>query len=497
MRVPPHDLTIEAQLLGAAMLTGPWGDKAAEIVAGAGADLYYDIGHGHVADAIATLVAEGSSCDTGMVASTLRQRGLLDAVGGPNRLHDLQAACPGASRAAAWVELLADFRARRRQLGLLTEMANAIYEGIPTSGLAAELHAAATESAVMATSSWQVLDLTAVLAGEGKEAQPVYLLRTDGQPLLYPGKVHALNAAPEAGKSWLALAACVERMRAGSHALYLDFEDSPVDIVTRLLELGAQPGEILERFHYIHPSERLDAAAQVHLAGVLAAWEISVAVVDGLAEALALNAMDENDASDVTRFFVLLPRVIAATGAAVLLIDHVVKDAEKQGRYARGSGAKLAGIDGAVYRLEQVRPFARGRDGMAKLVVAKDRHGWIRKAAHNATVAAELHLCSPAEGQHVTVELRPCALPNEGRWRPTIVMERMSRELETAREAVATRTLLGLVTGKHEHKVQALKELVDGGYVSRQARGQAILHQSVRPFRQDAESDDSDPDKEF
>ena len=50
-------------------------------------------------------------------------------------------------------------------------------------------------------------------------------------------------------------------------------------------------------------------------------------------------------------------------GAAVIAIDHDTKSAEPS-RYARGCAGKFAATD-VAYKIEPVRPFSRGTDGIS------------------------------------------------------------------------------------------------------------------------------------
>jgi AAA domain len=138
---------------------------------------------------------------------------------------------------------------------------------------------------------WAPVDLQAILAGTYTQPAPTRLERTDGRCLLYPGRVHALNAEPEAGKTWLALKACDERLLNHETVLYIDFEDSAPSIVSRLRSLGADPDTIAEHFIYLRPDEGLSADARADFERVLDRMPALV-VIDGLTEAyvrLGLN----------------------------------------------------------------------------------------------------------------------------------------------------------------------------------------------------------------
>ena len=93
---------------------------------------------------------------------------------------------------------------------------------------------------------------------------------------------------------------------------------------------------------------------------------------------LSRAGLDENSASDVTRFWsqVLTP-VAREHGIAVLVIDHDVKNGEAS-RFARGSGAKLAAAD-VAFKVSIVQPFDRTTNGVLRMTVTKDRRGWLHR----------------------------------------------------------------------------------------------------------------------
>jgi hypothetical protein len=129
----------------------------------------------------------------------------------------------------------------------------------------------------------------------------------------------------------------------------------------------------------------------------------AVVVIDSVPEAIAQGGLDENAASDVTRWIDGLPRPLARDGAAVLLVDHVVKAAAGRGRWARGSGAKLAAVD-VAFELRSVRSFSRQGSGAARLVVAKDREGCVGAVGD---VAAEVAFDVRLGGDEVQIRLDP------------------------------------------------------------------------------------------
>lgn len=339
-------------------------------------------------------------------------------------------------------------------------------------------------------STWAPLDLAAIVAGvlDGRIVGPTPSLmrRTDGVALLYPGEVHSLAGEPEAGKGWTALQATVDELEHGHHVLYLDFEDSPASVVTRLLALGAQPAGIVERFVYVKPEEAVTREA---LAALLAGRTYSLAVLDGVTEAYALLGLDYGSNQDVPTFLRRLVRPIAATRAAVLLIDHVPKDKTNRGRFAIGAQHKLAGI-AVAYGVEVITPPSRTQAGLIKLLVHKDRHGHVRGHAHAGVIA--LARIEPQDnGNRVTVTLDPPdATDDTGAFRPTLLMERASLTLE-AEPGLSKTAVRAAVKGKTNYVDLALELLTAEGYVRVEQDGQARRHHVVTPYR---EADDPNPD---
>jgi hypothetical protein len=333
------------------------------------------------------------------------------------------------------------------------------------------------------SSSWAPVSMRDVLAGAFDDDAPTLVRRTDGVALVYPGRVATVSGEPESLKGWLAVHGCAQELADGHTVAYFDFEDSAPSLANRLRAVGVDDEAIAERFLYVRPEEPLtSAAAQADLDAICARYP-TLAIVDGVTEALGIHGLDLLDNQDVVKFFDLLPRRIARdSGAGVLLLDHVTKDREARGRFAIGAQAKLAGVD-LAYTLEPKRPFGREREGLSILSVSKDRAGHVRQHERGKSIA-ELHLRSYPDGG-VIAELRPPveATDSAGHFRPTGLMEAISRQLEDG-PALAKREIRGAVRGSSETKDLALRLLVAEGFVVVEPEGRALLHRAERPFRQ-------------
>jgi hypothetical protein len=339
----------------------------------------------------------------------------------------------------------------------------------------------------MPNTSWTPVDLAAILAGDHVEDPPAYLKRSDGPALFYAGKTHNVQGEPESCKGWFVLTAAAEVLASDRPVVYLDFEDDAPSVVGRLLALGCDRDRLAARFLYVRPDEPLGppgSAGQAQLQAALANPPALI-VIDGVTEALTIHGLDLIDNGDVAKWLTMLPRPLAATGAAVVQVDHVVKDRENRKRYAIGAQHKLAGVH-CAYTLDVIEPFGRGRDGLIKVAVTKDRPGYVRQHANGEQQIALMRLASTpdSDGATVTVTLdAPDSTDAEGHFRPTVLMARISDALEQT-PGMVTREIRG-IKGKSDAISTALRLLIADGYVRVEIDGQAHRHYSVRPFSQD------------
>lgn len=334
----------------------------------------------------------------------------------------------------------------------------------------------AAQAEVEEASSWAPVDLEPVLAGEFTVEPPSLMLRTDGEGLIYPGRLHALSSEPEGGKGWLTLNTAAEVLAAGDRVLMLDFEVEAGEAVERLRALGVADDAICDRFLYARPDEALGDRGWRALERVIE-QPLALVILDGVTEAMSLDGLSPLDNAEVAKWLQLPRRLVQQTGAAAVLVDHVTKDKEARGRYPFGAQHKLAGVD-VAYSLKVIEPFGRGKTGVVEIKVQKDRPGHVRRIADGEHVAiVRLH---SEDEDAVRVEIEP---PEEhGEFRPTTLMERISEALEME-AALSKNDVRRAVTGKTAAKDLALRLLVAEGYVKAERDGQAIRHTNVRLYR--------------
>lgn len=255
-----------------------------------------------------------------------------------------------------------------------------------------------TDTTPRSKSSWRPIDLTAALAGDGPPP-PQLLRRDDGVSLLYRRRVHWLSGDSETLKSWCAQFAVAQVIQDGGNVLYLDFEDDEHGVVGRLTALGVPSPLLHDHLSYMRPDEALMTRDQritpggLDLADAIKDRSYRLCIIDGVTEAMTVEGLEINDNVDIATWMRRLPKLIASTGPAVAVLDHLVKDRTGgAGRFAIGGQHKLAGVDGAAYMFAGLRPLSRptGSDpveGAAKITVVKDRPGWVRGHSKNDHVA--------------------------------------------------------------------------------------------------------------
>jgi replicative DNA helicase len=123
--VPPHNLDAEESLLGAMLLSRTAIDVASESVS---ASDFYKPAHGHVYEAITSLSAQGEPVDPVTVADELARHDLLELVGGPNTLVNLQAVTPATSSAGRYAKIISEHALLRRLIGVAGEIAEMGYD---------------------------------------------------------------------------------------------------------------------------------------------------------------------------------------------------------------------------------------------------------------------------------------------------------------------------------------------------------------------------------
>jgi hypothetical protein len=227
----------------------------------------------------------------------------------------------------------------------------------------------------------------------------------------------------------------------------------------RLRELGATDADF-DALLYVEP----DRPPTLDDYGLLDG--LTLAIFDAAAGAYDTADLEDGKRRVAERFAALFIRPLWHRGVATILIDHVTKAKDTRGRYSIGSERKLGGADVHV-GFEVIKPLRRGSAGLMRIVTHKDRFGHLARPR-----AGELDLRSDPVTHAITWTFRTAVDEETGdTWRPTVLMERVSRYLE------------GQPTPISRSQVENNLDL--DGYATEEdgARGAHLLH-SRKPFRE-------------
>lgn len=309
-------------------------------------------------------------------------------------------------------------------------------------------------------------------------------------PWLYAGGLHAIQAEPGVGKTWLAAWLSMQLLEDGWHVVYLDEEGGDELVAERFEAMGADPDLLDTHLHYLpFPQRTWDDDDVEALRDMLSAIDgkVGLGVLDSLPDFLAAADKDEDRGKDVTRFVHRVLAPFREVGAALVVLDHLVKpktdgQPKTRSRYSRGSGAKL-GKTHLTILVEQPEEFDRGRSGRLRLWRTKDRRGYTNLPR---LTDAGLDIAVTTGGGRVSFEFVPSEeerreTQSPTGFRPTYNMEMFSLELERQDPApVSKRTLRSFGRGSNEIRDLGMDLLV--------AEGHAVLdrggYRHFQPYRE-------------
>ncbi|WP_249009254.1 AAA family ATPase [Conexibacter sp. DBS9H8] len=309
--------------------------------------------------------------------------------------------------------------------------------------------------------------------------RPEPVPRLPGWPFLPDAGAAVLIVGPSGGgRSSLVQSCLYDQAAKGLPALYLGFEVGEAEFQARAAALAGIRGDRIDG----ELRERLAVIRYADLGDVLAramadprAWREGIAArgyrvvaIDPLSAVESALGLDfQSGGTDFLRFFDSLVQPLTAAGVTCVLLDNVGHSLEAKSR-ARGSSAKLDRAD-LAFSCSTVASPAGLR---IKAVKVRSTRAGIRRddawifTRDDQKVRAEAG-ASDGGGEVIG-------------FRPTGVMERVSRRLEEADGALSKRTVRSLVSGRASVVDLAVHCLVSDGFAARVSDG----YVSRRPFRE-------------
>jgi replicative DNA helicase len=250
-RMPPHNLRAEEAVLGAMLLSR---EAIADVVEVLEVEHFYRPAHGHVFDAVMSLYGSGEPVDAITVGEELARANLLDAVGGPGVLIDLQAETPAIGNAAHYARIVEEHALLRRLISVSSEIAEMAY-GVPEDVVKAVDDAEArmfdvAQRRVTNTTS-EIKDLLSanldrleLLYEQGDTITGTLTGYTDLDDLtsgLQPNAFYVVGARPAMGKTAFALGmASNAAMQSNRPVLVFSLEMSQLELSQRILSADAR-----------------------------------------------------------------------------------------------------------------------------------------------------------------------------------------------------------------------------------------------------------------
>jgi len=492
-------------------------DEVREIVT---AGDFYKPAHATIFSTILALYDRGEPADPITVAAAMLDSGDLKRVGGVEYLHTVVNAVPTAANAAYYARIVAEKAVMRRlteagtritqlgygagaaagrELGEILDLARQSLDAIETQG--------GRGGVDVERAGWLAVDLTDVIDGTEEILKPELGRRQDGIPLLYCGKEHSIASEPECGKTWFAVMQVGDVLQRGGKVLYIDFEDDARTIVGRIKSIGLLTSRLKPeagQFRYVRPEGRYHDTWLVELLDFGGNRHVDLVVLDGVTEGMALFGLDPLKQGDAATWRQVLIKPALNVGAATLATDHLVKDKENRGGYAIGAQHKLAGLNGVQFLLEQVNPFGRGLKGRSKVLVSKDRNGWLRQHGQ-PTDKPRITYLGDLVGDATSGEMESLIFwppreeePSEENGDiPRHVLPhipKIVKALQSPDAPLGSNAILRRVGGKRDDVLKALDWMVDSGHVRIESgRNRSKLHALIKdPSEELNEGNDQD-----
>lgn len=305
--------------------------------------------------------------------------------------------------------------------------------------------------------------ITDVLAAAAHVPPPPTILTTqDGSgALFYEGRRHVLYGETETLKSWIAAAAAAEVMAHGRDVVWWDSDGMGISaLVERLRALGAADNHIARHLLYITPDRAIDDRARDTLTRALNGRDVACAVIDAFNPSLEIEGANPNKTEEVQRFWRVAVGWFHARGIATILIDHVAKNPDSKGDPI-ASERKLSAADVGLRVELTTTPLTRDhRTATVTITGRKDRPGWHKRGEGRriGAITFDLDNATPCV---LTLGRPSQETASDGGFRPTRLMERVSRHLELECPDGATKQMIERdVKGKAEHIRRAIEVLI-------------------------------------
>jgi hypothetical protein len=296
-----------------------------------------------------------------------------------------------------------------------------------------------------------------------------YLPASDG--MLRRGKRHYTPAPKKVGKSITSLVHSVDMVLAGARCVVFDRENGGDLYATRLQAIIHARGLDQEQQETIRAGlayfefPKLRAGDESELVALCA--DADLVIFDSQRMYLSDLGLDENSSNDYATFMAALVEPLFEAGIATQILDNAGHAEAKRGRGTSSKGD----LNEILFTLETVEKFDLETAGRVRLEIDDSRFG--------NTGRWEMAIGGGVFGSWERADVADAEGPVG--FRPTSLMERASRYLESCDEPQSRRTVTAAIGGKAAFARLAIDVLVRERY----ARGKAPQPvESIKPYRE-------------
>lgn len=321
--------------------------------------------------------------------------------------------------------------------------------------------------------------------------------------LYYPLERHTMFGPHSAGKTQLCAGTIAAVVKEGRNVAWVDVDGgNPGDLLERLKSYGLSIDEIREHVDYYTPDQMLSTEQRKRVKQRCIDQQTLLTIIDSAIGSMTRQELEPKDANAVEKWWLDVGDAFKGVDGAVVLIDHTGHAHDAMGR-PMDSARKLQAV-ACAFALAAISPGGRGdirgknpAVGKTKITIAKDRptfHG-PRDSVLGIlnVVSTQIETADPTTDSpglwtldwNIEAPIRQ----EPGKWRPTAIMEQISRWLEEhpgehSANIVEREAAHG--GGGVEFRRQAINELVQADYATeREGKRGARMFSHRDPYRQD------------
>lgn len=357
--LPPHDLTVEAAVLGSVLFDDEHIAAARAILA---PEDFYAPDHQTVFRERLAIADSGKPCDIVLLANHLQSKGLLERLGGPDFLIEIMKAVPSTVNAVYYSHIVKGYAVRRQMIEACQQVIQGCYDLSSTEDERTALVAKVVGAGAPVEAPFDLdvaVDSTLVEVDAALNPDESGALLTGIEVLdrntgsMRPGQLWVIGGRPQHVKTATSCNIMSTALKRGDRVLNVRFEERPEDILMRLASLrcgvpyaDVRTGAVRDNLHDV---ERFKGALNALRADL--GSNLSILMYPGLAQ---------------------IEREVQRFGPAILVLDTLQKATHAVGRVSKRHDLEVARLTAWLGRLA-------GNYGLVAIAVSQIGRAMLRE----------------------------------------------------------------------------------------------------------------------